>query len=169
MIRKTLIAAAAAIALLATPAYALTQFYDWSSGQWRIEGYYGKKEFCSAKTYWDNGSYVSLFNMRGSDIFSLYVHNVAWDMAGDYGAYYDGIISFDGRAGSGGGPMSFELKDPQTIIIRNLTNDFLRNWIEFREMTIIMPNGISDMRVGLVGTADAVNAFANCIDMLNGN
>lgn len=167
MFRKTLLAAVAALTLFATPAFALNQFYDVTSGNWKIEGYTGEKNFCSAKTFWADGSYVSLFNMRGSNTFSLYVHNKDWDIAGDFGSTYSGRMEFTGSAGSDQGTMQFELKDSKTIIVRNLTDSFLRNWIIYRTMIIVMPNDIPNMAMDLTGTSSLVNSFNDCIDHLN--
>lgn len=166
--RKTLLAAVAAITLLATPALAaLDQFYHVQSGQWSIEGYTGDKNFCSAKTYWQNGSYVSLFNMKGSGSFSFIVHDTEWNLNGDIGSYYDAQMRFAGRIGVDSGNAPFELLDSQTIAFRDMTSTFIENWIKYRELTIIMPNDIPNLTIGLSGTADATVAFVDCIDHLN--
>lgn len=167
MIRKTLLAAAIALGLIATPALALTQFFEMKSGQWSIEGYKGEKNFCSAKSYWQNGSYVSLFNMRGSDKFSFIVHNTNWNINGNLGVFYDGSMIFKGNAGVSVGDSPFELLDSQTVAFRDMSGTFLENWIKFRNLQIIMPNDIPNMDIGLVGTADATSAFIHCIDNLN--
>lgn len=167
MIRKTLLAAAVALGLIATPALALNQFYHVEAGQWSIEGYTGEKNFCSAKSYWQNGSYVSLFTMRGSDTFSFIVHNTDWYMNGNIGQFYDGKMVFTGKAGADGGPAPFELLDEQTIAFRDMTTAFLENWIKYRNLEIVMPNDIPNMLVGLSGTSAVTNAFIDCIDHLN--
>lgn len=166
--RKTLLAAVAAITLLATPALAaLNQFYHVQSGQWSIEGYTGDKNFCSAKTYWQNGSYVSLFVMRNSETFSLIVHNAEWDLLGQPGVFYDGTMVFTGQAGLRVLDGRFEMLDSQTIAFRDMTRSFLRSWIDFRDMKIDLGSGIPTMLVGLSGTADATSAYIACIDYLN--
>ena len=167
---KRIAAMALGAAMMITPAMAdLNQFYKGSSGQWSIEGYYGDKNFCAAKTYWDNGnSYMSLFNMEGSDVISLYIHNDSWNIRGDYGSTYDGATSFSGNAGSDYLTGAFELKDRNTIIFRNLTDEFLTDWIKFRTLTVDMPNNVPDFTIGLVGTRDSVDMLAECIQMLNG-
>ena len=164
---KKLIASVLALGLMISPAFALNQFFQVNSGQWSIEGYTGDKDFCSAKTYWNDGSYVSLFNMRNSDTFSLYVHNKDWNMNGDIGSYYSGDVYFEGSAGRQKLYVEFELKDSQTIVLRNLTDAFINSWVEYREMTIIMPNDIPNMSMGLTGTRDSIDAFVSCIDILN--
>lgn len=167
MIRKTLLAAAIALSFIATPALALTQFFHTESGQWSIEGYRGEKNFCSAKSYWQNGSYVSLFNMRGSDKFSFIVHNTEWNIDGQLNVFYDSSMVFKGKAGIIVGDSPFELLDSQTIAFRDMSGVFLENWIKFRTLQIIMPNNISNFEIGLIGTADATSAFIHCIDNLN--
>lgn len=167
MFRKT-IGAVLGLALMITPAFALSQFYQGNSGQWTIEGYTGGKNFCSAKTYWDGGaSYMSLFNMQGSDVFSLMIHNEDWYI-GDSRGLYDLVVEFNGAAGYDAMPGTYELKDRQTIIIRDLTEAFLINWIKYREMTLVMPGNIQSFRIGLIGTSDSVDMFSECIEMLNG-
>lgn len=167
MIRKTLISAIVALGLLVTPALALSKFYQVQSGQWAIEGYTGEKNFCSAKTYWDNGSYVSLFVMRNSETFSLIVHNAEWDLLGEPGVFYDGTMVFTGQAGLRVLDGQFEMLDSRTIAFRDMTRSFLRSWIDFRNMKIDLGSGISPMHVGLIGTSDATIAFVDCIDRLN--
>jgi hypothetical protein len=167
MIRKTLLAAAIALGLIATPALALNQFYHVQSGQWSIEGYTGEKNFCSAKSYWPNGSYVSLFNMRGSDKFSFIIHNEEWFMNGNVGEYYEGKMVFTGKIGSETGTAPFEYLDPQTIAFRGMTADFIESWIKYRTLEIVMPNDIQNLSIGLSGTSDATNAFVDCIEHLN--
>ena len=167
MIKKIFISAAIAIGIMSSPALALEQFYHHEVGQWAIEGFTGEKNFCSAKTYWPTDSYMSLFNMKGSDELALYVHNSDWNISGDYGSYYQGKITFTGRAGYDDGGAPFELQDSQTIIFRNLTQEFLVNWVKYRNMKIVMPNDIPDITVGLVGTAAATEAYIDCIDHLN--
>lgn len=168
MIRKTLLAAALALSLITTPALALSQFYQGNSGQWTIEGYTGGKNFCSAKTYWDGGaSYMSLFNMRGSDVFSLMIHNEEWNI-GDPRGLYDLNVFFSGSAGADTMPGTYELKDSQTIVIRDLTDAFLINWVQYRTMVLQMPGNIQSFRIGLIGTSDSVDMFSECIEMLNG-
>lgn len=164
---KKLTAAALGLALMITPAFALSQFYKGDSGQWTIEGYTGGKNFCSAKTYWGSGSYMSLFNMRGSGTFSLMIHNEDWNI-GDPDGLYPLDVEFSGSAGYESMPGSYELKDNQTIVIRDLTNAFIANWIQYRTMTLRMPGNIPSFRVGLIGTSDSVDMFNECIDMLNG-
>lgn len=166
---KKLIGAMLALALSITPAFALSQFYDVKSGQWSIEGFTGEKNFCSAKTYWDNNSYVSMFIMKGENKINLYVHNTEWAINGDYGKYYTGDLVFRGSAGVTSGEVNFELKDPQTIIVRDVTDKFLNDWIVYREMVIVMPNDIPDMIVGLSGTAASTEAIVECLDILNSN
>ena len=166
MFRKT-IGAVLGLALMITPAFALSQFYQGNSGQWTIEGYVGNKNFCSAKTYWGNDSYMSLFNMRGSDTFSLWIHNENWNIVDERGLY-DIVINFSGSAGYDSMPGTYELLDNQTIVIRNLTDAFIANWIQYRVMTIDMPGNIAGFRIGLTGTSDSVDMFDECIYMLNG-
>lgn len=167
MFKKNLLAAAIALGLLATPALALNQFYHVEAGQWSIEGYTGEKNFCSAKSYWPNGSYVSLFNMRGSDTFSFIVHNEDWFMNGNQGQFYQGEMIFTGKAGRDSGGAPFEFMDPQTIAFREITREFLTNWIKYRNLEIVMPNDIPNLSVGLSGTAAVTNAFIDCIEHLN--
>lgn len=158
-----------ALIMSITPAFALSQFYEVKSGQWSIEGFTGEQNFCSAKTYWQNQSYVSLFIMKNGGGISLYVHNTEWALDGDYGAYYSGNMVFRGSAGITSGKVDFELKDPQTIIIRNVSDRFLKDWIIYREMVLVMPNDIPDMVVGLTGTAASTDALVECLEILNSN
>ena len=170
---KKLAAAALGLALTITPAFALNQFYSQKIGQWSIEGYTGEKNFCSAKTYWvaDNGgqSYMSMFNMQGTQAFSLMIHNEDWSMMGQTGVVYPIDIDFSGQAGFNTLHGNFELKDSQTIIVRNLTGAFLDDWIKYRIMRVNMPGGIPSLAVGLGGTSDAVYGLAQCVKALNGN
>lgn len=166
---KKLIAAVLALALSITPAFALTQFYEVKSGQWSIEGFVGEKNFCSAKTYWENQSYVSLFILKGDNKVNLMVHNTDWVINGDYGSNYTGRLLFRGKAGTTGGEATFELMDPQTIVIRDVTDRFLSDWIKYREMVIVMPNDIPNMVIGLSGTAASTEAILECLNLLNSN
>lgn len=167
MIRKSILASIVALGLIATPALALSQFFHVQSGQWSIEGYSGEKNFCSAKSYWQNGSYVSLFIMRGSNTMSLIVHNTEWYLNGNIGEYYNGKIVFTGKIGTDSGTAPFELLDSQTIAFRDVTNSFLENWIKYRTMKIVMPNNIPNLNIGLSGTAAATEAFVVCVEHLN--
>jgi hypothetical protein len=166
MIMKTLLGAVLGVTMLATPALALEQFYNVESGQWRIEGYTGEKNFCSAKTYWQNESYVSLFVLKNAKEAGLYVHNTDWNLDGDFGTYYSGTIVFSGSRGITSGKMDFELVDPQTIILRGLKDKFLNDWVDYRTMKLVMPNNIPSMTIGLTGTAAATSAFVECLEIL---
>ena len=169
---KKITAAALGLALMITPAFALEQFYNVKSGQWSIEGYRGEKNFCSAKTYWygpDGGeSYMSLFNMKGTQTLSLMIHNTAWNMVGDRGSLYNTNVTFEGSAGNNILTGQFELYDYQTIIFRNITEAFLNDWITYRYMTVEMPGGIRGLKVGLTGTSVAEGELAACVVMQGG-
>lgn len=170
MIKKSLVGAAIALGLIVTPAMAsLNQFYHAISGQWSIEGYVGSKNFCAAKLYYTDDSYVSIFNMQGTKIVSMMVHNTDWDIVGDKNVTYLGYINFNGKIGNKSNSAFFELKDSQTIVFRDLTETFLDNWMNYRTMTIVMPSSIGNLEVPLRGTGDIVPNFAECIDILNGN
>ena len=62
--------------------------------------------------------------------------------------------------------MDFELVDPQTIILRGLKEKFLNDWVDYRTMKLVMPNGIPSMTIGLTGTADATASFVECLEIL---
>jgi hypothetical protein len=167
----TSLIAAATLAISTIAAYAeLTQFYQRELGQWTIEGYRGDKNFCSAKTYWPNGSYASLFIIKGSDELSLYLHNKEWNISDPAGAYkeYQATIHFTGSTGMDSGTITYELVDNQTVVLRNVNDKFLDNWVRFRTMEIVMPGNIGRMTMGLTGTRDLVPAFVDCVEYLNG-
>lgn len=164
------IIAAIALAISSSTAYAgLTQFYQRELGQWTIEGYRGDKEFCSAKTYWTDGSYASLFVLRKSDEISLYLHNSGWNIGDPSGVYkeYVATIHFTGTAGMDSGTITYELVDSQTVVLRNVNDQFLDNWVRYRTMEIVMPGNIGRMTIGLSGTSDLVPAFVDCVTKLN--
>ena len=147
----------------------LYQFYQRDLGQWTIEGYRGDKNFCSAKTYWPNGSYASLFVMKGSDQLSLYLHNNDWKIGDPAGMYkeYEATVHFSGAAGMDSGTISYELIDNQTVVLRNVNDKFLNNWVLYRTMEIVMPGNIGRMIIGLDGTRDLTLAYVDCITKLN--
>lgn len=170
---KPLITSLIAAAMLSTSAIAahaeLTQFYQRELGQWTIEGYRGDKSFCSAKTYWPNGSYASLFVVRNSDQISLYLHNTDWNIGDPAGMYkeYVATVYFTGNAGMDSGTISYELIDNQTVVLRNVNDQFLDNWVRFRSMEIVMPGTIGRMAIGLDGTQGLIPAYVDCVTKLN--
>lgn len=169
---KTILLASAISAFLATTASAeLNQFYSKQLGQWTVEGFNGDIDFCSAKTYWDNGSYISLFSVKNQNTMSLYVYNTDWNITDPTGRFveYKATIHFSGNSnGRDSGTIDYELVDNQTVILLDVNSKFIENWISYSQMEIVMPGNIGRMLVGLDGTRDLTPAFAECIEILEG-
>lgn len=169
---KTISTILLAITFLSVNASAnTTKFYNKDVGQWTIEGYRGDPEFCSAKTFWDNGSYMSLFSVKNEKQMGLYIHNKEWNISDPTGFFpeYVATIHFFGKQnGRDSGTIEYELIDNQTIILRNVNEQFIKNWIIFAQMEIVMPGNIGRMSVGLNGTRELTPAFVECIEILEG-
>lgn len=167
----TIVAALFSTAIITNSAHAaLEQFYNREIGQWNIEGFRGDLDFCSAKTYWNNGSYISLYSIKNQNNLSLYVHNTDWNISDPTGQFaeYLATIHFSGQTGRDSGTIEYELVDNQTVILRNVNNKFIENWVLFSQMEIVMPGNIGRMLVGLDGTRDLTPAFVECIEILEG-
>ena len=148
------------------------QFFQKEIGQWTIEGYRGEVEYCNAKTYWPNGSYAALVVAKGDPNMSLLLHNKEWNIGDPSGTLpeYAATIHFLGRQnGRDTGTISYELIDSQTIMLGNVNEKFIDNWINYASMEVVMPGNIGRMSIGLGGTRDLVPAFLECIDQLNSN
>lgn len=149
-----------------------TRFFQKEIGQWTIEGYRGEVEYCNAKTYWPNGSYAALVVAKGDPNMSLYLHNKDWnigDPSGTLPEYVATIHFFSNNNGRDSGTIKYELIDSQTVILVNVNDKFIDNWVNYASMEIVMPGTIGRMSIGLGGTRDLVPAFVECIDQLNGN
>lgn len=153
-----------------TVSAATNQFFQQQVGQWSVEGYYGDNNYCTVKTYWDNGSFISVFNTKNSNEISIYIYNTQWnigDPSGTDPAYTSTIHFLSNKYGRTSGTISYELIDSQTVILRNINDNFLKDWIAYDAMEIVMPGDIGRIQVGLSGTKAILPVFADCIDKLN--
>ena len=169
--RKFLTGAIASLALLTTAAIAednADKFYNYEAGQWLVEGFKGELSFCAATTFWKNDSYVSFF-VTADDTASILVHNTEWNIGDPAGHYngYKATLRFFGKYPGEQGTIDYTLKDTQTVVLENVNVEFLKDWVKFDTMVLLMPGDIGQMTIGLSGTSDAVDHLGECLNQLS--
>lgn len=166
---KTILAIIGSLMIMVSTAFAETPFFNHESGQWTIEGYRGDMNYCSASTFWDDGSFLTFF-VTDKDEAHIVVYNKKWNIIDPVGHFpeYQATIRFFGDYPAKQGTIDYDLKDNQTVVLTNVNTKFLDNWIKYQVMVLVMPGDIGEMKIGLSGTKDAVGLMGDCLNQLAG-
>lgn len=165
----------AALAMITGAAFAEdnpSKFYQQDAGQWTVEGLNdGNAPFCVASTFYDNGTFVSLFITSDNKVHLL-VHDTEWNIAdpvGSFKGYTATFTFFSSNTDPDRGVADYLLKDNQTILFTGISTEFLKSWIKYDVLTISMPGDITKLDVGLSGSKQVVVLLTECMIKIKDN
>lgn len=144
------------------------EFYQTSvAGGWLIMGQTAIKPYapvCSINRSYSDGSLFSiLYDLNDGEVYII-LTNIGWNITDKEGEYKlrANFHWSDGKIKGGNAP--YDLLNKNTIRMRQLNSVFMKDFMDAKELRLIMPGTVENITITLTGSRDASFKLGDCID-----
>lgn len=154
---------AAVVALLGSASVA--EEFHVETGMWDVDRLYNDDGtfVCAATATWGDGSVLGLIVPESDDRADMLMVNTDWNVQSPTGTEFILHVRFIGDRDSENYTGTAHVVDSQTIMIHDLSTEFVADWAVYSRMLMFMPTGMQSVPVDLTGSGKALQSIVDCL------